>query len=484
MINRVIIIVFFISFFSNVSAQLEINSVNVNSGDLENLIVSELFGCGVEVSNVEYIGNQQAIGGFSYIQNSLYCSGNFGLNRGILMTSGIIDYAQGPNNNGDSGEEWNVEYDDVFFHNYLVDHGVIVPSVSLFDACVLEFDIFSNEFSSFDFEVIFGSEEYTEWMSPFYADAFAFFVTEINNDIDPNFDSNPINIMETGSILNLDFNNNIVGCEIENKPISAWTIRPYSEVFGLPGLNECLYLDNPNGEFCDAIGYDGYTIPMLFNLSLMPSANYHIKIVIIDGVSDYWAGLDSGIFLTNTNMTQEINTFGPPLFNYSIQNDTVSFINNSPDNSLYSSYSWDFNGDGYVDSNLMNPYFVYDQPGEYVVTLDVINNCTGLVNSIYYDISILDNTGGNGMSLEDVELEPLVSVFPNPTNDYIELSLLNIDTQSVIRLYTLSGNMVYEDMINTNNKLIDLESVSSGVYLLNITNELNKLNHFEKLVIL
>ena len=88
-----------------------------------------------------------------------------------------------------------------------------------------------------------------------------------------------------------------MSCEIENKPISAWTIRPESNVFNMPGLNECLYIDNENGNFCDAIGYDGYTIPMLFNLSLEPSANYHIKMVIIDGVSDYFAGLDSGVFI-------------------------------------------------------------------------------------------------------------------------------------------------------------------------------------------
>ncbi|MBF26019.1 MAG: hypothetical protein CMP49_05870 [Flavobacteriales bacterium] len=483
MINRVLIVIFFISFYSNVSAQLEVTSIDVSSDDLENIIVSELFGCGVEVSNIEYIGSQQAIGNFSYTQNSDYCFGDFGLNRGILMTSGMIDYAQGPNNSGDSGEEWNVEYFDSFFHNYLVDYGVITPSVDLFDACVLEFDVLSTDSSSFNFEVIFGSEEYTEWMSPFYADAFAFFVTEINGNIDPNFDSNPVNIMETGLILNSEFNNNIISCEIENKPISAWTIRPYSEVFGLPGQNECLYLDNPNGEFCDAIGYDGYTIPMLFNLLLLPDANYHIKLVIVDGVSDYWAGLDSGVFLTNTNMNQENSTFGLPLFDYSIQNDTVYFFNTESDfNSNENYYSWDFNEDGYIDSNLMNPYFIYDEPGEYVVTLEVINNCTGLVNYIDYNVDIVDE--GLVINLEDNSVHIDVSIFPNPANDYIDLSLFNLDSKSVITIYNLSGNIIYTDLIGINHPIVPLGSISPGLYYVNVINELNELNHFEKLIIL
>ena len=268
MIDKIFIYILLFS-ISNVMGQLQVNNISETESALENLIVSELFGCNVQISNIEYTGNIEAIGSFTYTSNSM-CSGDFGLDRGLIMTTGMIDYAVGPNNNGDDGEEWNIEYEDTFFHNYLIDHNVITPSVNLFDACVLEFDISSSTFFSADFEIIFGSEEYTEWMSPFYADAFAFFVTEIDSDIDPYFDSNPQNIMETGDILN----SVVYDCDIENKPISAWTIRPYSTVFNMPGLNECLYIDNENGDYCDAIGYDGYTRPMLFNLSL------HLKFLL------------------------------------------------------------------------------------------------------------------------------------------------------------------------------------------------------------
>ena len=452
--------------------QLQVNNVSEIQTSLENLIISELFGCNVEISNIEYTGNIDAIGSFNYTSNSM-CSGEFGLQRGMIMTTGMIDYAVGPNNNGDDGEEWNIEYEDSFFHNYLVDHEVITPSVGLFDACVLEFDISSASSFSTQFEVIFGSEEYTEWMSPFYADAFAFFVTEIDTDLDPYFDSIPINIMETGNIVNAS----LYECDIENKPISAWTIRPYSDVLNIPGLNECLYIDNENGTYCDAIGYDGYTIPMLFNLSLEPSANYHIKMVIIDGVSDYWAGLDSGIFISNTNLQEDTNTnVLSPLFEYDIFGDTIIF---NQVNSLNPNinYEWDFDDDGIVDSNDINPTYIYESPGVYNVTLEYADACTGFTSSMSYEIII------NTISSLSYIATPSVSVFPNPARDNIYVSLKDLNTASLIKIFDFSGRILYQDIIHDPFHIIDLNSILPGMYNISIENTVNSIQYFEKLII-
>jgi hypothetical protein len=471
MIDKIFIYIFFFS-ISNVMGQLEVNSINETQSALENLIVSELFGCNIQISNIEYTGNEEAIGGFTYTSNAM-CSGEFGLDRGLIMTTGMIDYAVGPNNNGDDGEEWNIEYEDTFFHNYLIDHDVITPSVNLFDACVLEFDISSSTFVSSEFEVIFGSEEYTEWMSPFYADAFAFFVTEIDADLDPYFDSNPKNIMETGDILN----SVVYDCDIENKPISAWTIRPYSTVFNMPGLNECLYIDNENGDYCDAIGYDGYTRPMLFNLSLQPLANYHIKMVIIDGVSDYWAGLDSGIFIKNTNLESDTNfTESLPLFEYDILGDTIIFNQvNSINPNI--NYEWDFNGDGIIDSNETNPSYIYESPGIYNVNLEYVDACTGISSSISYEIII------NSISSLSYTPAPSVSVFPNPARDNLYVSIQDLNSESSIKILDLSGRIMYENIAHTSFQSINLESIVPGMYHISIENKLNDLHYVQKLII-
>ena len=86
-----------------------------------------------------------------------------------------------------------------------------------------------------------------------------------------------------------------------------------------------MYLENQDGILCDAIGYDGYTVPMHFNLDLVPSATYRIKMVIVDGVSDYWAGLDSGVFIKNINLDNDIIDIQTPLFEYDILGDTIMF---------------------------------------------------------------------------------------------------------------------------------------------------------------
>ena len=117
MIKRLLIVIFYICIFSNVRGQLEVVSLNDTEDSfetLETLIVSELFGCNIEISNIDYNGNLEAIGSFNYIQNEDICTGEFGLDRGVLMTTGLIDYAVGPNNDGDNSQSWNTEYVDDF----------------------------------------------------------------------------------------------------------------------------------------------------------------------------------------------------------------------------------------------------------------------------------------------------------------------------------------------------------------------------------
>jgi hypothetical protein len=222
-------------------AQLEVTSLSNLDILIEELVTQELLGCDVDISNVDFIGNTDALGRFTY---SNMCSVDFGLDRGMLMTSGLVENAAGPNNNTSSGYDYNLQYQNQFVVDYLLDHDVIVDGVDLFDASGVEFNLTTNNDIKLFFEMVYGSEEYMEWISPFYNDAFCFFISEINGDIDPNFDLVPKNIMETGYILN-----NLNQCDIINKPISAWTIRPYSNSFNSPSINECFYLDNPDGVF-------------------------------------------------------------------------------------------------------------------------------------------------------------------------------------------------------------------------------------------
>ena len=180
--------------------------------------------------------------------------------------------------------------------------------------------------------------------------------------------------METGDVLNIPNTVNDqfpFGCDIINKPISPWTIRPYSNVFNMTGLNECLYLENQDGVLCDAIGYDGYTVPMHFNLDLMPSATYRIKMVIVDGVSDYWAGLDSGVFIKKSDINNDLSlNFSCQIPEYSDLGALVSFFNAEiPDDNF--TYFWDFDND--ITSTAVNPSVNFIEVMSYEISLIAIN---------------------------------------------------------------------------------------------------------------
>lgn len=75
-------------------------------------------------------------------------------------------------------------------------------------------------------------------------------------------------------------------------------------------------------------------------------------------------------------------------------------------------------------------------------------------------------------STDDYELEKDILLSPNPTSDY-----LNIYIESVSRveyyfdIIDISGKVVQKDiMMNTSNKIIDINNISSGVYFLRSKN--------------
>ena len=113
-------------------AQLTVTTFQNNSDDLEDFISTELLGCEIEISNVQFIGNYESIGTFTFVENQEMCENNFDLDRGLIMTTGSVSNAVGPNNSGDNSQEWNEIYEDSFLQNYLQNFGVI-NDISLFD---------------------------------------------------------------------------------------------------------------------------------------------------------------------------------------------------------------------------------------------------------------------------------------------------------------------------------------------------------------
>ena len=84
-------------------------------------------------------------------------------------------------------------------------------------------------------------------------------------------------------------------------------------------------------------------------------------------------------------------------------------------------YLWDFNDDGIVDSNEPNPTYVFQNSGNYYVTLQVENNCNNILDSVSYEI-VIDDFGSVGLDSQET-LNKLI-IHPNPAKDYLYIDIL------------------------------------------------------------
>jgi len=126
----------------------------------EYLVKNILLGQGVVVGNIKYQGPKFAVGTFSDLSEQL------GMQKGIILTSGNVFYAKGPNKSAWHGWASGGLGDS--------DLNRLTSGVT-FDAAVLEFDfVTTSEYLAFDY--VFGSEEYLEYVGSEYNDVFGFFI--------------------------------------------------------------------------------------------------------------------------------------------------------------------------------------------------------------------------------------------------------------------------------------------------------------------
>ena len=154
MVRYFFLILFFIS-LTDISAQLVVN----NSLTDEEMVQS-LAGEGVVVSNIIFDCPDGAYGTFNG-ENS-----NIDMNAGLILTSGTIENAIGPNNIGSQSEINDALGDD--------DLNQIAGVIGTNDACAVYFDV-EVASDTLKFNYVFGSEEYPEFVDSFN-DVFAFYI--------------------------------------------------------------------------------------------------------------------------------------------------------------------------------------------------------------------------------------------------------------------------------------------------------------------
>lgn len=208
-------------------------------------------GPGVAISNPQIDCHAQGYGEFQYSGSLL------GIDEGILLTSGKITNAVGPNN------AENTTYDQGRNGNSILN---TVTGRSTKDACKFEFDVIPSG-DSLRFDFVFGSEEYNEWVGSQYNDVFGFFISGpgITGDADIGNDKNIALVPGTNQAVTINNVNN--------------------------GSNANYFHDNAGGQF---IQYDGITTGLSAFSIVEPCATYHLKLIVADA-SD--RKFDSGVFI-------------------------------------------------------------------------------------------------------------------------------------------------------------------------------------------
>ncbi|MBS1568484.1 MAG: choice-of-anchor L domain-containing protein [Bacteroidetes bacterium] len=218
--------------------------------DLQQL-AQTITGPGVTISNPQVTCHADGFGEFTYAGSLL------GIDQGVLLTSGTIANAIGPN------DVANKTFQQQAAGDPLLD---MVTGRTTKDACKFEFDIIPAG-DSLRFDFVFGSEEYNEWVGSQYNDVFGFFISGpgITGDPGAGNQHNIALIPGTGQAVTINNVNN--------------------------GSNQAYYFDNAGGPY---VQYDGFTTGLTAMSAVQPCETYHLKLVVADASDRKY---DSGVFI-------------------------------------------------------------------------------------------------------------------------------------------------------------------------------------------
>lgn len=217
-------------------------------------LVELLVGGGLQISNVTVNCAPHGYGSFDG-SNS-----NIGMVRGMILTSGDIDSARGPNDDSGITGDNGLPGDSAL---------TIAAGDPTYDACILEFDLVPV-YDTLKFNYVFGSEEYLEYVFAGFNDVFAFYI------------SGP-GIAGTRNIAL------VPGTSI---PVAIDNVNDV--------VNSAYYIDNGDGFTAPYNGspwyvqYDGFTTVLQARQVVIPCQTYHLRLAIAD-VGDHI--LDSGVFI-------------------------------------------------------------------------------------------------------------------------------------------------------------------------------------------
>ena len=255
-------------------AQLVYAQLEVTTGiPPTSLVWKDLIGpnSGLKIINIRYRGAPFSIGKFRSEAEHI------DITNGIILCTGYAKDAAGPNNAAGQGQ-----------HLYQPGDRQLVRLANnvTMDACVLEFD-FVPRYNRIEFQFVFASEEYPEFINKGLNDVFGFFLNEKGKKVITNLAVVP----GTNEPITVDNINHIKNAEyfIKNE---RWNLESGKIVEGNHEVNEYAY----------NFQYDGLTHWLTAEADVIPNVAYHLKIAIADAGDGVY---DSAVFLKSNSFHAE-----------------------------------------------------------------------------------------------------------------------------------------------------------------------------------
>ena len=267
--QTIVLLVFLLLQFRSV-AQLHVNSQVSPDTLLQKTLLSE--SSSLKIIEVKYTGQKSQLGYFK-TEFSDYID----IKEGVILATGEAINAIGPNNSAriTGNLQGNGDADLTRIANNRTE-----------DACILEFT-FIPEGSHFEFQYVFASEEYPEYVNHGVNDVFAFILTDL----------------ETGKRKNLAF------LPISKEAVTVDNVNSIknSEYFILNGRwikgeNQKYVEEKELGEYAYNFQYDGFTTWLKAESIVVPGQRYSLKIAIADAGDGAY---DSAVLLKRNSFKSE-----------------------------------------------------------------------------------------------------------------------------------------------------------------------------------
>lgn len=292
-----------------------------NQGAPVDSILNSLIGEGLTISNAVINCPSNAYSTFANGNST-----NIGINNGIILSTGNVNTLNGP-----GSSFWSFNNQTSYYDPQLMS----LDTHAHYDCCILEFDIVPT-CPSLQIRFVFGSEEYPEFVSSGYNDAFGFFISG----------PNPSGGMFTNeNVALLPDNSTIVS--IDNVNASS---------------NASYYINNASGQ---DVKLDAITTVLTQTLSIVPCQTYHFKLAIADAGDQIY---DSGVFVDflTCNSVMVANASGTP--ESCAGNDGIASVNVSGGVPPYT-ITWN------TPTQQSGSTLAGLAPGNYQVTVSDISTC-------------------------------------------------------------------------------------------------------------